>query len=424
VSALQPENGDVIGPAAGKKRIVFFMSSLAGGGAERVVLSLAAEYVKRGHQADVLVVTRRGELVSEVPESVNVVELGAGGLVSALGALLQLPFSTFGRVLPTMITRRRKKIRGLPRLATYLRQQQPDVLLATTEVANLISLWAGRLARADTRLFVKSDISMRTWAANTSDALHRRLPRLVAAWYPRARGIVCVSAGLAEELGEMTDVERARIHVIYNPVDCRRIAELAAQKLDHPWFQPGQPPVVLAAGRLHRQKDYPTLLQAFARLRRRQACRLVIIGEGPERGRLASLAAQLGISEDVQLPGFQTNPFAYMARAGVFVLSSAWEGLSNVLIEALACGCPVVSTDCPHGPAEVLDGGKYGTLVPVANPAALAQALQATLDRKTGAAEAQQRAGYFDIGVVADRYWQLFFASDTPKISPDRQSGR
>jgi glycosyltransferase involved in cell wall biosynthesis len=222
----------------------------------------------------------------------------------------------------------------------------------------------------------------------------------------------------------MTDAAPARINVIYNPVDCRRIAELAAQDLDHPWFQPGQPPVVLAAGRLHRQKDYPTLLQAFARLRRRKTSRLVIIGEGPERARLASLAAQLGISEEVQLPGFQTNPFAYMARAGVFALSSAWEGLSNVLIEALACGCPVVSTDCPHGPAEVLDSGKYGTLVPVADPAALAQALQATLDRKTAAAEAQQRAGYFDIGAVADRYWQLFFTSDTPKISSDRQSGR
>jgi len=413
VNGLHPENGDAIGMAAGKKRIAFFMSSLAGGGAERVVLGLAAEYAKRGHHVNVVVVTRRGELVAEVPQSVPVIELGAPGPVASLGALLQLPFSTFVRILPTMITRKRKKIRSLPRLANYLRQQQPDVLLATTDVANLISLWAGRLARVDTRLFVKADISVRTWVANTSDALHRKLPRLIAAWYPRARGIVCVSAGLADELADMTDIERARIHVIYNPVDCRRIAELAQQPLDHPWFQPDQPPVVLAAGRLHRQKDYPTLLQAFAHLRRRQACRLVIIGEGPERVRLESQVAQLGISEDVQLPGFQKNPFAYMARAGVFVLSSAWEGLSNVLIEALACGCPVVSTDCPHGPAEVLDGGKYGTLVPVADPEALAQALKAALDRKTGAAEARQRAGYFDITAVADRYWELFFASET-----------
>jgi glycosyltransferase involved in cell wall biosynthesis len=413
MNAPQTDNGAAIRRATNKKRIAFFMSSLAGGGAERVVLGLAAEYVRRGHHVNVVVVTRRGELVAEVPQSVPVIELGAPGPVQALGALLKLPFDTFSQVLPTMITRKRKKIRSLPRLAKYLRQQQPDVLLATTDVANLISLWAGRLARADTRQFVKADISVRTWVANTSDALHRKLPRLIAAWYPRARGIVCVSAGLADELADMTDIERPRIHVIYNPVDCRRIAELAAQPLDHPWFQPDQPPVVLAAGRLHRQKDYPTLLQAFARLRRRQTCRLVIIGEGPERVRLASLISRLGIFEDVQLPGFQKNPFAYMARAGVFVLSSAWEGLSNVLIEALACGCPVVSTDCLHGPAEVLDGAKYGTLVPVADPGALAQALEAALDRKTGADEARQRAGYFDIGVVADRYWKLFFGSDT-----------
>lgn len=413
MKASQPVNDDFIRPAGGQKRIAFFMSSLAGGGAERVVLGLAAEYVKRGHQVNVVVVTRRGELVAEVPQSVPVIELGAPGLVASLGALLQLPFSTFARILPTMITQKRKKIRSLPRLVNYLRQQQPDVLLATTDVANLISLWAGRLARVDTRLFVKSDISVPAWVANTSDALHRKLPRLIADWYPRARGIVCVSAGLAGELAAMTAIERTRIHVIYNPVDCRRIAELAQQPLDHPWFQPDQPPVVLAAGRLNRQKDYATLLQAFARLRRRQTCRLVIIGEGSERMRLASMVSELGISEDVQLPGFQTNPFAYMARAGVFVLSSAWEGLSNVLIEALACGCPVVSTDCPHGPAEVLDGGKYGTLVPVADPGAMAHALEVALDRKTGAAEAQQRAGHFDITAVADRYWELFFASET-----------
>jgi glycosyltransferase involved in cell wall biosynthesis len=423
MNSSQPENDDGIQFAAGKKRIAFFMSSLAGGGAERVVLSLAAEFVKRGHQADVVVASRRGELVSEVPESVRVIELGASGLVSALRALLRLPFGTVGMVLPTMITRRRKKIRSLPRLVSYLRKQQPDVLLATTDVANLVALWAGWIARVDTRLYVKADVDLSSWVDNVFDVLHRRLPRLIAAWYRRAQGVVAVSAGLADELAGIANVSPTRIHVIYNPVDCHRITELAAQKLDHPWFQPDRPPVVLAAGRLHSQKDYATLLHAFARLRRQQTSKLVIIGEGPERARLDSLAAQLGISEDVDLPGFQKNPYAYMARAGVFALSSAWEGLSNVLIEALACGCPVVSTDCPHGPAEVLAGGKYGTLVPVRDPEALAEALKATLGQKADTSEARQRAWHFDIRAVADRYWQLFFSYEAQRKPQYRRPG-
>jgi glycosyltransferase involved in cell wall biosynthesis len=391
------------------KHVALFPGSLAGGGAERVVLDLATEFLKRGCAVDLVLSLRRGALVSEIPDSVHVVELGTAGLISVFRTLFRLPHHTRRVILPAMITRRRKKIRSLPKLVQYLREQPPDVLMATTDVANLLALWGGWLAGTGTRLFVKADVNLTSWTNSAVDPLQRRLPDLMAAWYHRAHGIVAVSAGLADELAQIADVPRSNITVIYNPIDCHRIADLAAEELADPWFQPDQPPVVLAAGRLHKQKDYPTLLRAFSRLRTNRPARLVILGEGSERGRLESLVRELGVAEDVRLPGFERNPFAYMARAAAFVLSSAWEGLSNVIIEALACGCPVVSTDCPHGPAEVLDGGRFGMLVPVKEPDALARAIAQTLDKGSDPEKSRQRARHFDIEAVADRYLDFLF---------------
>ena len=245
-------------------------------------------------------------------------------------------------------------------------------------------------------------------AGKATDPLQRRLPQLIRRWYPRAHRILAVSNGLANELSRVAAVPRERISVIYNPIDLGRVAGLAAQDLDDPWFRPGQPPVLLAVGRLHRQKDYPTLLRAFARVKERREARLVILGEGDERPRLEALIGELGIADNVRLLGFQTNPYAYMARAAVFVLSSAWEGLSNVLIEALACGCRVVSTDCQHGPAEVLGDGRYGMLVPVGNPEALASAIGTALEQSHEPAKARERAGAFDIREISDKYLKLF----------------
>jgi len=409
------DGGSVTAPHKGKmaqKRIALFPGSLAGGGAERVVLDLANAFTKRGHAVDLVLSLRRGELVSEIPDSVRVVELGTAGPIHVFRTLFRLPSHTRRVILPAMIRRRRKKIRSLPRLERYLREQRPDVLMATTDMANLLALWGGWLARSSTRLFIKADVNLTTWIDDAIDPLRRALPQLIAAWYPRAHGIVAVSAGLADELAQIAAIPRNRITVIYNPIDCRRIADLAAEDLADQWFQPGQPPVVLAAGRLHAQKDYPTLLRAFARLRTNRPARLVILGEGSERARLELLVKELGVAADVRLPGFEKNPFAYMARAAAFVLSSEWEGLSNVLIEALACGCPVVSTDCPHGPGEVLDGGRYGMLVQARDPDSLAQAIGRTLDRTADPEKAKQRAKQFDIEAVSDRYLNFLFEED------------
>jgi len=221
-----------------------------------------------------------------------------------------------------------------------------------------------------------------------------RLPLL--RWlYPQADAIVAISHGVADDLVTRVGVRRDRITVIHNPVDIAGAGALAAEPLDHPWFAPGEPPVVLAAGRLVAQKDFFTMLDAFARVRARRPVRLVVLGDGPLRAALRTRAETLGVAADAAFPGFAANPFRFMARAGVFALSSRWEGFGVVLVEALACGCPVVSTDCPSGPAEILEHGRWGALVPVGDPARLAEALAAALDDPEDADARRRRAADF-----------------------------
>jgi len=194
--------------------------------------------------------------------------------------------------------------------------------------------------------------------------------------------------------------------VIYNPVVSPELYEKADAPLEHPWFRSNQPPVILGVGRHYPQKGFDTLLRAFARVRQETPARLVILGEGPERPNLERLASELGVAADVDMPGFDPNPFRYMKRAGVFVLSSRYEGLPNVLIQAMACGCPVVSTDCPNGPAEILDGGRYGALVPVDDVEAMARAIVRALLGQVAPAPADWLE-QFRVEVVAEQYLRV-----------------
>jgi glycosyltransferase involved in cell wall biosynthesis len=249
-----------------------------------------------------------------------------------------------------------------------------------------------------------------TPAARRGRAWKRRyLPALLRHAYPMADAIVAVSDGVADRLAQATGLPRGLILTVYNPVVGPELAALAARPPGHPWLRPGGPPVVLGAGRLVEQKDFPTLVRAFALVRRARPARLVILGEGPAGARegLQALAAGLGVAADLDLPGFVANPFAYMARASVFALSSLHEGLPGVLIQALACGCPAVSTDCPSGPREILDGGRHGPLVPVGDPAALARAILACLDDPSGREERIARGAAFSLDRAVDRYLEL-----------------
>jgi glycosyltransferase involved in cell wall biosynthesis len=231
------------------------------------------------------------------------------------------------------------------------------------------------------------------------------LPEIVRRTYPRADGIVAVSRGVADDLVTCAGLPADRVLAIPNPIVTPALLRRAEEPPPHPWLLPCNPPVVLAAGRLHPQKDFPTLLRGFAEARRlRPALRLVLLGEGAERPVLARLAQELGIEEAIFLPGHVDNPYAYMSRAAVFALSSVYEGLPTVLIEALACGAPVVSTDCPSGPAEILENGRFGRLVPVGDWSALAAGILAALDAPDDR-EARRRRGLdFTSEAVARRY--------------------
>lgn len=332
------------------KKVAIFLPSLRGGGAERVMVNLARGLAELGLQVDLVLARAEGPLLDEVPKEVRVVDLGA-----------------------------KRVLYSLPGLVRYLRRERPSAMLSALDHANVVALWAKKLAGVPTRvvLSVHNPPSLDTANAQTFRA--KLMPLWGQIFYPWAHTVVAVSQGVAKDLVQLTGLPMDKVKVIYNPAVTPELLAKAEEPLDHPWFQPGEPPVILGAGRLTAQKDFPTLIRAFALVRRKLPSRLMILSEGEERPRLEALVQELGLEADVALPGFVDNPYKYMKHAGVFVLSSKYEGFGLVLVEAMACGTPVIATDCPSGPAEILEGGKWGRMVPMGNADALAQAILRTL---------------------------------------------
>jgi glycosyltransferase involved in cell wall biosynthesis len=308
------------------------------------MVNLALGFVEQGLKVDLVLAKAEGPYLSRVPEEVRVVDLGA-----------------------------RRVLYSLPGLVRYLRRERPQAMLSALNYANIVAIWAKLLVRVQTHLVVSEHNTLSCSTQNASSVRVKLLPLLIKIFYPYADAVVAVSHGVAEDLITMTGLPMEKVKVIYNPVITPELFAKAEEPLDHPWFRPGEPPVVLGVGRLTKQKDFPTLIRAFALVRKERPARLMILGEGEERPKLETLARELGIEEDFVLPGFVENPYKYMKRASAFVLSSRWEGLPTVLIEALALGVPVISTNCPSGPAEILEHGKWGCLVPVGEPHLLAR---------------------------------------------------
>jgi glycosyltransferase involved in cell wall biosynthesis len=239
---------------------------------------------------------------------------------------------------------------------------------------------------------------------NPTSIEDRILPYLIKLSYPFADDIIAISKGVSEDLAEFCSVEENRIKVIYNPAITPAIADESEESISHQWFTAYTYPVILGVGRLMDQKDFSTLIKAFRQLLQKREARLVILGEGEKREELEELTQNLGIEEKVDIAGFKQNPFPYMKNADVFVLSSVWEGFGNVLVEAMACGTPVVSMDCPSGPAEILENGKYGPLVPPGDSEALVYAILDTLDSPIDSELLKERANDFEVEKISSEY--------------------
>lgn len=375
--------------------IALFIRSLAGSGAERMTANLARGLAERGHRVDLVLARRIGPFLSEVPASVRIVDLGAPSVLHTLPLLWRAP-GDFAALLPVLANPHAPRVLGsIPHLADYLRRERPDVLLSALDYGNIAATIARDLAGVPVRLVLGQRCHFTSDVLNARKARVRKLGPLVRRFYPRADAVIAVSQGVADDLAAAVNLPPERVTAVYNPVVGPDISEKAAQPVDHPWFAEGAPPVILGVGKLKPQKDFATLLRAFAKLRAEREAHLVILGEGEQRGELEGLAQDLGIGGDVALPGFVDNPFPYMARASLFVLSSRFEGLPGVLIQALACGCPSVSTDCPSGPAEILENGRYGPLVAVGDAEALARAMAETLAAPLPGDVLRERAAFF-----------------------------
>jgi len=366
------------------RRILFHAPSLAGGGAERVLVLMANEMAARGHDVTLLVWNGQGPNADLLSPAVNLVDL-----------YFPMRGDGFGKV---------KTLQGLARTVRMLRSFRPDAVFSAPDFANLIMAAALILAQSRARFFPGFHGAAALKSEKIGAILADRLTGFVAA---RATRAIAVSKGVGRDLVQ-NGYPPEKIAVIYNPLP----PEGMGMPGPHPWLQAleamGDGPVIGTLGRLVAVKDHATLLRAFAILRASRKARLVIFGEGPLEAETRALATDLSIADDVLFAGYVNDPAACYAAIDLLVLSSTSEGFGNVLIEAMAYGVPVVSTDAPHGPREILDDGRFGPLVPIADPAALATQLQNSLERPIDTEILRQRADEFKINVIADKYEGLF----------------
>lgn len=361
--------------------IAVYAGPLDGGSTAKIAARLADVFARRGHPTDLLVTASQNPIPEPLSESVRVVPMGA------MGALVRVPA-----------------------MALYLRRRRPAAVLTHRIREDLFSLKAARLAATGTPVFVTvhGPLGMKLDHLPRGKGAQRRAQ--VLRWYPRNHGIVAISEETATDLRRLLGPQ-APITVIPNPVVTPQILEAAQAPIDHPWFEPGAAPVLVFAGRLEREKDLPTLLRAFAILRQGLDCRLLIIGDGRLRPEIESERDALGLQGSVELPGWAANPYPYLRRADLVVLSSVWDALPTVLIEALALGTPVVSTACGSGPREILGEGRYGPLVPPRDPQALAAALAQTLARPLPRERLREGGRRYEVERNADLYLQLMLGA-------------
>ncbi|HEY0975252.1 MAG TPA: glycosyltransferase [Solimonas sp.] len=356
------------------KRLGVLISFSGDGGVERMVTNLCAEFA-RHVQVDLLAIKGGGGHASRIPKSVNLINLKA-----------------------------RHSWTSVREIADYLREAQPDAMLVAKDRAGRAALRAKAKAGVQTPIYIRLGTNLSA-ALERKDAFSRWLRVApMRRLYPRAAGVIAVSEGVRQDTIAITRLPPERVQVIRNPVITATLEAQAAEPVSHPWLSDRVLPVVMGMGRLTTQKDFPTLIRAFAQLQDSQPSRLILLGDGKDREALQQLAADLGVAQRLHFAGFQKNPYAWLARADLFVLSSAWEGSPNALTEALALGIPSVATDCPSGPVEILDGGRYGPLVTVGDASGMAAAMRQALTDPLPADTLRAAVAEYRADISAKRY--------------------
>jgi glycosyltransferase involved in cell wall biosynthesis len=361
-------------------KLTFFIPDLKGGGAQRMIINMANEFAAQGHKVDLVLVQNNGKYHELVSKKVNVIDLGKTRALFSIFALTQ-----------------------------YIKTAKPDILLSALFYVNVIAVLAKRLApSAKTKIIVTERNHISLKAQNSTSWADRAAPWIVRLAYPLADAVVGISAGVAQDVQNCMNAPPDKISWIHNPVVTNDLLENLKETAQDEWFESSKNPVIVMSGRLVVQKDYETAFRAFKQVLEKQELRLLILGEGELKNKLKKLAQDLDIEKNINFKGFVENPLSYMKRADLFLLSSRHEGFGNVVVEALLCGLPVVSTDCPAGPAEILKGGEFGTLAPVSDPDAMAKAILETLAAPRTPEKQKARAMCFTVEKICAEYEALF----------------
>ncbi|HEB92279.1 MAG TPA: glycosyltransferase [Gammaproteobacteria bacterium] len=357
-----------------RAQLCIFVPEWDNGGVERMMANLMRGMATHGVTVDLLQNTSNDHYLEDLPTGIRRLQLGAS-----------------------------KPHQLLDRVRQYLLDTRPERLLSAKDTSHNLALSARRSAAVDTGVYLRFASNISQKYAHRNAAKRWWIRHGLRRSCQRADGLLAVSQGVAADIRTLTGQP---VQALPNPAITPELAARAREPVPHPWLEDHAIPVILGAGRLGRAKNFALLIEAFARLHRERRCQLIILGEGRQRERLLRQAERLGVADDVSLPGYTDNPFAWLARANVFALSSNWEGSPNILVEALALGTPAVATDCPSGPREILAGGRFGPLVAMGDAAALAAALKQTLDAPFSAGHLKQATRPYTLEASTQAYLQ------------------
>jgi len=362
------------------RHVCLYFPSYGDGGMERITANLAMGLAGAGVKIDFIVNHQAAPYLSGLEHSVR------------------------------FITPPKNKSQQRHWLTHYLNSSHPDVLMTFKEPAVIMAVKAKKGSHAETKIVIRTGTAMLSrFSQRGANPLRQWLKsRKLKHYYQQADGHIAVALGSRKELHELVQVPEDEIIVIKNPVITPALLKLQHETIDHPWFTPSMEPLIMGMGGFRTQKDFTTLINAFSRLRKSRPCRLLLAGKGRQKKRLLKLCHELGIQDDVLLPGFIDTPYPWLKRADLFVLSSLWEGSPNVLTEALALGTPVVSTDCQSGPGEILQDGKYGELVPLRDPQTMSEAMARALDAPLTCEQLAEAAREYTLEASTRSYIRAF----------------